>query len=155
MSRAVEFSIGSANRARTSKATFARHFAEMLLVMFIGMGALAGLAQLALGASGTGLSDQTGELQVILMGLSMTAPMVAWMAYRGHANARSAEMAASMLVPTAIAAILAWAGTTDTETALGVQHSVMIPAMLGVMLWRYTEYARRGEGSDIRPHTAS
>ena len=31
--------------------------------------------------------------------------------------------------------------------ALAVQHAVMVPAMLGVMLWRYDEYAR--------PHAAS
>jgi hypothetical protein len=26
--------------------------------------------------------------------------------------------------------------------ALGVQHAVMVPAMLGVMLWRYGHYSR-------------
>jgi hypothetical protein len=40
------------------------------------------------------------------------------------------------------AAALAFAGALGTGAALGVQHAVMVPAMLGVMLWRYEESAR-------------
>jgi hypothetical protein len=29
----------------------------------------------------------------------------------------------------------------ESAAALGLQHAVMIPAMLGVMLWRYEEYS--------------
>jgi hypothetical protein len=79
---------------------------------------------------------------VALMGFNMTVPMVLWMRYRGHSVARNAEMAASMIVPTAIAAALAAAGVLAAGGALELQHVVMIPAMLGVMLWRYDEYAR-------------
>ena len=75
------------------------------------------------------------------MGFNMTVPMVAWMSYRGHSAARSAEMAASMIVPTLLAAALALIGALETGAALGVQHAVMIPAMLGVMLWRYEHYS--------------
>jgi hypothetical protein len=78
----------------------------------------------------------------MLMGFTMTVPMVLWMRHRGHDALRNAEMAASMLVPTVIAAVLAWAGALGAAAALGVQHVVMIPAMLGVMLWRYDHYAR-------------
>ena len=78
----------------------------------------------------------------MLMGFDMTVPMVAWMGYRGHSRARNAEMAASMIVPTLAAAALAAAGVLSSAAALGVQHVVMIPAMLGVMLWRYDDYSR-------------
>jgi len=71
----------------------------------------------------------------------MTVPMVAWMGYRGHSARRNAEMAMSMIVPSVAAALLAWAGALSSAAALGVQHGVMIPAMLGVMLWRYDEYS--------------
>jgi hypothetical protein len=50
-------------------------------------------------------------------------------------------MALSMIVPSVAAAALAWAGALESGAALGVQHAVMIPAMLGVMLWRYQEYS--------------
>jgi flagellar biosynthetic protein FliP len=73
--------------------------------------------------------------------LAMFAGMVAWMSHRGHDAARSAEMAASMIVPSLFAAILAWAGTLGAAGALAVQHGVMIPAMLAVTLWRYADYS--------------
>ena len=128
-------------RSGTSKLVFARHFGEMILVMFLGMGVLIGLAALVFAAAGSGLSDQSGGLRVTLMGVAMTGPMVAWMAYRGHTVARNTEMAGAMIAPTMLAAGLAWAGTLDAGTALTIQHVVMVPAMLAVMLWRYDEYA--------------
>lgn len=134
-------------RGSTSKRAFARHFAEMVVAMLVGMGVLGGLATLAFAAAGSSLSDQAGAVQVMLMGLSMTAPMVIWMRHRRHSARRNVEMAASMLVPSVVAAALAAAGVLDAGAALGVQHAVMVPAMLGAMLWRYDEYAL--------PHAAS
>ena len=125
----------------TSKLRFARHFGEMVLVMFLGMGVLSGLGALAFAAADSSLGDQSGGLRVTLMGIAMTAPMIGWMAYRGHSAVRNAEMAGAMIAPTVLAAGLAWAGTIEAGTALGIQHAVMVPAMLAVMLWRYAEYA--------------
>jgi hypothetical protein len=121
---------------------FVRHFVEMLLAMFVGMGVLGGLTQLAFAAAGGSLTDAPASIRVLLMGFDMTVPMVAWMSHRGHSRARNAEMAASMILPTLAAAALAAAGVLSTGGALGVQHAAMIPAMLGVMLWRYDHYAR-------------
>jgi hypothetical protein len=124
-----------------SKRAFARHFGEMVLAMFLGMLVLGGVAELAFVAAGSSLSDQSGGTQVMVMGFNMTVPMVLWMSHRGHAAARNVEMALSMIVPSVAAAALAWAGALQSGAALGVQHAVMIPAMLGVMLWRYQEYS--------------
>jgi hypothetical protein len=132
---------GLAGRSGSRRA-FARHFGEMLVAMFLGMGVLGGLAALGFAALGGSSSDLPGGVRVTLMGIYMTVPMVLWMRYRGHAAARNAEMAMSMVVPTLAAAVLAFAGALGTGAALAVQHVVMIPAMLGVMLWRYEEYAR-------------
>lgn len=123
------------------KRFFLRHFGEMLLAMLLGMGALGGLAQLTLVAAGSSLGQTSGPIRVLVMGVSMTVPMVAWMSYRGHDRARNVEMAGSMIVPSLIAAGLAAAGALDSHGALALQHIVMIPAMLGVMLWRYDHYA--------------
>jgi hypothetical protein len=131
-----------ASSGRGSKRAFARHFGEMVLAMVLGMVVLGGLAELGFAAAGTSLSDQSGGAQVMLMAFNMTVPMVLWMRYRGHAAARNAEMAMSMIVPSFIAAALAWAGALESGAALGVQHGVMIPAMLGVMLWRYEDYSQ-------------
>jgi nitrate/nitrite transporter NarK len=124
------------------KRAFARHFGEMLLAMLLGMAVLGGLAELVVAVIGGSVSDQPGGFRVMLMGLSMTVPMVIWMSYRGHDGARNAEMAASMMVPTVAAAALAAASALGSGAALGVQHAVMVPAMLGVMLWRYEHYSQ-------------
>jgi hypothetical protein len=76
------------------------------------------------------------------MGLNMTVPMVLWMSYRGHARAQNLEMAASMIVPSLAAAILAWAAWSGRRPVSPIEHAAMIPAMLGVMHWRYEHYAR-------------
>ena len=76
------------------------------------------------------------------MGVNMTLPMVAWMSYRGHDRNRNTEMAASMIVPSILAAILAWAEVLGAGGALALQQGVMIPAMLAVMLWRYEDYTQ-------------
>jgi hypothetical protein len=138
----LSLTTGHTSTDSRSKRVFALHFGEMVVVMFAGMFVLGGLAHLLFAASGSSLSAQSGELRVMLMGVYMSAPMVLWMRYRGHRPARNIEMAASMLIPSMIAALLAWAGVFDTATAFAVQHGVMIPAMLGVMLWRYDEYSR-------------
>jgi hypothetical protein len=78
----------------------------------------------------------------MLMGVYMTVPMVLWMRYRGHAIARGVEMTGSMLVPTLFAAALSAGGVLGVGAALAVQHAVMVPAMLGVMLWCYDEYSQ-------------
>ena len=127
--------------ASHSKRAFLRHFGEMLLAMFLGMVVLGGLAELAFAATGGSFAHASGASQVLLMGFNMTVAMVGWMSYRGHATARNAEMAASMIVPTLGAAALALTGALGTGAALGVQHAVMVPAMLGVMLWRYEHYS--------------
>jgi hypothetical protein len=131
-----------ASAGRGSWRAFARHFGEMLIAMFLGMGVFGGLAALGFAAAGGSSSDLPGGVRVMLMGIYMTVPMVLWMRYRGHAAARNAEMAMSMMVPTVVAAALAFAGALGTGAALGVQHAVMVPAMLGVMLQRYDHYAR-------------
>lgn len=135
-------SIGSsAQHGPGSKRAFARHYAEMVLAMFAGMAVLGGLAEGIFALTGSEASNQAAELQVILMGLYMTVPMAAWMAYRGHTRERNLEMAASMIVPSLFAGVLAAAGLLGEGSAMALQHGIMFPAMLGVMVWRYDEYS--------------
>src|SRR5688500_1457137 len=129
---AAAFSSNVGATRRGSKRAFARHFGEMVVAMFAGMFVLGGLAELVFSAAGSSLSHQSGGAQVMLMAFSMTVPMVVWMSYRGHARARNAEMTLSMIIPSVAAAVLAWVGVLESAAALGVQHAVMIPAMLGV-----------------------
>jgi hypothetical protein len=141
MNHEATLTIDAGAHSGGNRRAFARHFGEMVLAMLVGMVVLGGAAELLFAAAGSSLSDQSGGAQVMLMGFNMTVPMVIWMSYRGHAAARNVEMALSMVVPSVAAAVLAWAGVLESGAAFGVQHAVMVPAMLGVMLWRYEDYS--------------
>lgn len=123
---------------------FARHYAEMVVVMFLGMAVLGLPAEMGLRAVGSS-SDQlhADSPALLLLGMAaiMTAPMVAWMRYRGHAWLPSAEMAASMFLPTLAAIGLLGAGAMDGMGAMGFQHVAMLPSMLVAMLLRRDEYS--------------
>jgi hypothetical protein len=116
--------------------TFIRHYFEMLLAMFIGMGVLAG------GLAMAGVEIASVELALLWMAFTMSLPMVAWMRYRGHGWAPSGEMTASMFIPSVAAIALLWAGVVEDHDALmGIQHVAMFPAMLAAMLLRRDEYS--------------
>jgi len=124
---------------------FIRHYLEMVAVMFLGMGVLSLPALAALGAIGMSSSELRSDAPALLlfgMGLTMTVPMVAWMRYRGHGWQASNEMAAAMLIPTAGVIGLLWTGLLeDIGMLLMIEHVVMLPAMLLVMLLRRDEYS--------------
>jgi hypothetical protein len=95
-------------------------------------------------ATRAGYADPWAELPVVsalVMAVNMTVPMVLLMLRHGHGRLAIAEMAASMLVPTAAAAGLHVLGAIAAGQVMTVAHLSMFPAMLLVMLRRYREYA--------------
>jgi hypothetical protein len=125
---------------------FVRHYAEMVVAMFLGMAVLGMPAEAGLRAIGTGTSElQTDAPAVALLGMAfiMTVPMVGWMAYRGHGRRPNMEMAASMFLPTfAVIALLSGGLVEDFMTLMTLEHVVMLPSMLVAMLLRRDEYTR-------------
>ena len=126
---------------------FARHFLEMVGVMTLGMFVL-GVAfrQLHILLFGSGFAaawDDHVLLAAFAMAFNMTVPMVFWMRYRGHSWERGGEMAAAMNLPLLPALVLYWLGAIPSEGVLGLQMMLMIPAMLGAMLYRKEEYRAR------------
>jgi hypothetical protein len=123
---------------------FARHYAEMVIAMFLGMlvlGLPAEGALLAVGSSTAELERDAPALMLLGMAVVMTVPMIAWMRHRGHGWRPNAEMAASMFLPTfAVIAVMA-GGAIDYWTAMGVEHAAMLPSMLLAMLLRRHEYS--------------
>ena len=124
---------------------FLRHYAEMVLVMFLGMallGAPAGQALRAVDSSWSELRADAPALMLLLMAFTMTAPMVAWMQLRGHSWRANGEMAMSMVVPTlAVIALLGAGAVTDSGALLLLEHVLMLAGMFGVMLLRPDEYS--------------
>ena len=136
-------SVAARTRPAVRWRRFGRHLAEMVIAMMLGMAVLGGAVAGVLAVAGTSLADSAAWIQAAVMAATMTAPMLWWMQRRGHGASRSAEMAGAMIVPTLAAIALYDVGVLGSADALlTVQHVVMIPAMVGVMLWRFDHYAR-------------
>src|SRR5215216_2201101 len=106
-------------RMLTSPAlTFARHYAEMVVAMFV----VGGAGTVLLGRVGVDVSNWSTDapaLMLLSMAATMSAPMVAWMRHRGHGWAPAWEMTASMFVPSfAAIALLARGLVEDSDTLL-------------------------------------
>jgi|tagenome__1003787_1003787.scaffolds.fasta_scaffold20921171_2 hypothetical protein len=132
-----------APRLSASTRHFIRHYVEMVVAMFLGMAVLGvpvGWGLDAVGSSWSELNTDAPALMLLGMAVTMTVPMVGWMRYRGHGWRANAEMAASMLVPTAAAIGVLEAGLLGIGVLLVAEHVVMLLAMLGVMLLRPAEY---------------
>ena len=125
---------------------FARHYAEMVLVMFLGMAVLGPPAGLALGLFDSGwseLREDAPAAMLLLMDATMTVPMAAWMRWRGHGWRPTNEMSASMIVPTLAVIGLDFAGVmNDVGTMLLVEHVAMLLGMFAVMALRPSEYSK-------------
>jgi hypothetical protein len=141
-------------RRTSSTRQFVRHYLEMVVAMFLGMGVLGVPAGWALGAMGTSWSELTPSLMLLGMAFTMTAPMVGWMRFRGHGWRANADMAASMLLPTFAAIALVLSGAVeDIDALLIAEHVAMLLAMFVAMLLRVDEYTHHAHGRSA-VHTA-
>ena len=131
---------------------FARHYAEMVLAMLLGMAALWMPAKLALGAFGMssqGLHDSAAAM-LLVMATTMTVPMVAWMRFRGHGWPASLEMGAAMYVPTFAALALLWGSLVeDLGVLMTLEHVAMLLSMLAAMLLRRDEYSGHAHAHEV------
>ena len=120
---------------------FLRHFGEMILAMLLGMVVLDvvnGAILVPLGF--TYLSQASEEVSTLAMVVAMTVPMVAWMRIRKHSWRLNAEMAASMIVPTVLLIAACSIGLLPRTSLMIGAHVLMVPTMLGVMLYRWHDY---------------
>ena len=125
--------------------TFSRHVGEMTLAMMVGMCVLgAAFRSIHVALFGTGFDNawhQHTELTVLAMTFNMTLPMVLWMRHRGHSWQRCWEMAAAMFILGFALLALFWVGALSARAVLPLEMALMIPAMVGVMLLHFDEYA--------------
>jgi flagellar biosynthetic protein FliP len=122
---------------------FWRHFLEMSAAMWIGMVVGGVLFKAILAAFGTTITEvrlQYPELTVLVMGVNMTVPMVAWMRHRGHGWRSSAEMGVAMFAPAIPVIALVHSDVIGFAAVCGLYCAVMMAAMLALMLYRRSEY---------------
>jgi hypothetical protein len=123
---------------------FWRHFLEMNIAMWVGMGlgaVIFGLLFAAFGTSRDEIRLHHPAFMVLLMGFEMTAVMVAWMRYRGHGWKGCAEMAAAMVVPAIPLIACLQAHVLAIGPTNGLYMASMPVAMLALMFYRRSEYS--------------
>jgi hypothetical protein len=136
-----------------STRSFIRHYLEMVAAMFLGMvvlGVPAAAGLRMIGTSTSVLQDDAPAVALLGMAVIMTAPMVGWMAYRGHGRRANAEMAASMFIPTfGVIGLLASGMVSDFMSLMMLEHVVMLPSMLVAMLLRPQEYTCHAQAREV------
>lgn len=118
---------------------FFRHYLEMIAAMFVGMAVLGAAVRAGLALAGLEFPARP-EVAALEMAVDMSAGMIVWMRYRGHGWAATLEMAGSMIVPALALFPLLWTGVITGGALLVLEHVVMLPLMLLVMLRRRDEY---------------
>jgi hypothetical protein len=123
---------------------FLRHYGEMCAPMCIGF-AVGDLVYFWV-AGRLGYSEPFTELPVIsvlVVTFTMTAPMVAWMLFRGMPRRETAEMAAVMPLLALALLALGWLGLVPMSDLALLEHALMMPAMLVPMFFRLDFYTGR------------
>jgi hypothetical protein len=130
-------------KARTAAVGyFLFHLAEMWLAMMLGM-MLFVIARLGLTAQGLAVPvDASGIDFQAWMAVSMVAPMLAWMRFRGCGWRQAGEMGIGMVVPVVALLVLRGVGVADAFLRfLNSEHAAMLLGMLAIMLYRREHYS--------------
>jgi hypothetical protein len=138
---------GRSGRGSRGWGRFTRHYVEMVVAMVIGMLVLGGVLRVVLAMAGVDYSmTRFPVLMLLEMGCTMAIGMAVWMRVRGHGWAATLEMSLAMLVPAVAVAAFVGLDVMDGGVAMGVEHAVMFPLMLVVMLRRRGEYLAHHHG---------
>jgi hypothetical protein len=121
---------------------FVLHYLEMCIPMCIGFAV--GDAVYISVAGALGYSEPFSELpvlSVLVVTLSMTAPMTAWMLYRGMPTRAVWEMTATVPLLAFVLLMFGWLGAVPMGDLALLEHGLMMPVMLVPMLLRPRLYA--------------
>jgi hypothetical protein len=121
---------------------FVLHYFEMCIPMCIGF-AVGDLIYFSI-AGVLGYSEPFAELpvlSVLVVTFTMTAPMTAWMLYRGMPRRAIWEMSATMPILALMLLVLGWLGIVAMGDVALLMHGLMMPVMLVPMLLRPGLYA--------------
>ena len=133
-----------ASLSRRKTGHFLLHYLEMCAPMCIGFAV--GDVVYFWTAGRFGYSEpfsELPELSVLVVTFAMTAPMVAWMLFRGMPRPETTEMAAVMPALAIALLALGWVAIVPKGDLVVLEHGLMMPAMLIPMLFRFDFYTGR------------
>jgi hypothetical protein len=82
-------------------------------------------------------------LSVAVVTFSMTAPMTAWMIFRGMPHRAIVEMSAAMPALAMVLLVSGWLGLVPMSELALLEHGLMMPVMLIPMLFRLDVFTGR------------
>ena len=121
---------------------FIQHLLEMSIAMLVGMFALGMPLAALFDAIGWSALNHDVVPETLVMATTMTIGMGAWMLFRGCGWRATGEMSLAMYVPFAMMYPFYFAGMVSSTAVMAVGHSLMVPAMIVVMLFRKDEYTQ-------------
>jgi hypothetical protein len=136
---------------RSQVGRFVLHYFEMCLPMCLGF--LGGDLAYFWAAGLFGYSEPFSELpvlSVLVVTFSMTAPMTAWMLFRGMPRRAIVEMSAAMPVLAIVLLGFGWFGLVPMGNLILLEHGLMMPVMLVPMLFRLDLYTGHIEHTSSR-----
>jgi hypothetical protein len=142
--------VGVLKRRSSEIGHFVLHYFAMCVPMCVGF-ALGDLVYFWV-AGRLGYSHPFKELpglSVVVVTLSMTAPMTAWMVFRKMPRRPTIEMSAAMPVLALALVVLGWLAVLPRQELALLEHGLMMPVMLVPMLFRLNAYTGTG-----KPHAA-
>jgi hypothetical protein len=144
--RASQIDAQVAPRASRRRQTghFILHYFEMCVPMCVGF-AVGDLAYFwAAGLFGYPEPfSQLPELSLLVVTFTMTAPMAAWMLFRGMPTRATAEMSAAMPVLALVLLAVGWLAIVPMGDLALLEHGLMMPVMLIPMFFRLDLYTGR------------
>lgn len=142
---------GPAVRVLRRVGRFARHLAEMCVVMCAGAVVLSVL--FFGGAALVGYDDlprSAPELSVLVIAVNLSVPMLLWMRFRGMGWRHTLEMSGSTMVVGLLLIAAYWSDVVARDSLVEIQTSLACPVMLAMMLFRFRVYSAGHSGSTTR-----
>src|SRR5688572_14059625 len=147
LTRTAGSAVESVSTRRRQAGRFVRHFVEMCAPMCVGfaLGDLVYFWAAGLLGYSTPFSDLP-ELSLLVVTVSMTAPMTAWMVFRRMPRRPIAEMSAAMPILAMLLLALGWLGALPMSDLALLEHGLMMPVMLIPMFARLGLYTGSSPG---------
>lgn len=130
---------------------FVLHYFEMCVPMCVGFAVGDLIYFWAAGLFGYSEPfTQLPNLSVMVVTFTMTAPMTAWMLFRGMPRRATAEMSAAMPVLALVLLALGWLAILPKGDLALLEHGLMMPVMLAPMLFQLDLYTGRASHAGHR-----